>query len=158
MDVSKKDLEEPFIVPMIFNMQNFKDVIFFYLYGALKSNVAELYPDKLSILDRQFFKESKRSDKDPSWSDSELGILGDKKLQVLSVDEKVQRLSNEIHKNETLSNTEHVLVNKSNFKKKKSKTFEDRLEALPEKELSLKEISYKDIDNPIKDHPLSYSS
>jgi len=32
---------------MIFNMMNFKDIVFFYLYGTLNMEVTRLYPDNL---------------------------------------------------------------------------------------------------------------
>ncbi len=53
------------VVSMVFNMQNFKDVIFFYLYGSLKKNVSQLYPDNLGIISPKFYKEIK-SDKNIS--------------------------------------------------------------------------------------------
>lgn len=35
---------------MIFNMQNFDDILFFYLYGALNEEVIKLYSDEFEIL------------------------------------------------------------------------------------------------------------
>lgn len=36
-------------------MQNFDDILFFYLYGKLNKEISELYNDEFSVLKEQFF-------------------------------------------------------------------------------------------------------
>ena len=113
IDIEKKDINN--IVSIIFNMQYFKEVIFFYLYGSLKRNVSNLFPDYIEIVTKSFFLENLEKN-NSSWTDSDIQS-GKNKIVTTNLDLR----RNVFEKNNKLSKT----VQDKNFNNQNKTVFSE---------------------------------
>lgn len=96
-------IEEHQILNMIFSMQYFNDIFFFYLYGSLKKKAISIYPDNLKI-NREEFGESQVSSENNSQSQKEeqgeylKSKFKDENLEVSEEESSNEELSNLMEK------------------------------------------------------------
>ena len=141
IDIEKKDINN--IVSIIFNMQYFKEVIFFYLYGSLKRNVSNLFPDYIEIVTKSFFLENSEKNNN-SWSDSDIQSRKNKVVTTnldlrKNIFEKNNKLSKTVKEKEFENDHKTVF---SEFNRKHSLN-ENNDSIIPEIEIPFKNLEKK---------------